>query len=141
MRINSSLSKLSTKQVKRITRIIIDWCFDHLGENKRIHKDLKVVLDFKTDEKVYCADYDIDDDERLITIYMNMTKTVKDLIQNCLHEYQHDLQPNSTYEKLYKRYGYKNHPHEKEARKIEERFWAICWEDIKSRVDKAIDKR
>jgi hypothetical protein len=117
----------------------MNWCFDHLGENRR-RQELTIELNYDKNEKDYYGDYDVEDGEAVIRIYMNVNKTIKDLISSVIHEYVHNLQPNSTYDKLYRRYGYKNHPHEKEARKIEEKFWAICWDDVKHKIDKIIDK-
>ncbi len=140
MRITTSLKKMTRKQIKKICKIIIRWCVDHLGENHRIKKELRVKLDYieKYEGK---AEYDIDEEHRIITIYVLNAKTIKDLICDCIHEMVHDVQPVTTrYDKLYKKYYYKNHPFEKAARKMEDRFYKVCWGDIRPKVEKLFDK-
>ena len=141
MRINTSLKKMSRKQIKQICRIVIRWCVDHLGENHRIKKDLKIETVYNTPIFDGFAEYDIDEDNCIIRIYMDFNPTIRHVILACLHEYRHYLQPTTTkYDKLYKKYFYKNHPFEKEARQTEEKFYQVCWEDIKPIVEKLFDK-
>ena len=141
MRINTPLEEMSRQQVKKICKIIIDWCFDHLGENKRIKKDLLIEMVYdETDASEGFAEYDIDEENRIIRIFMSANKTIKHLIFSFLHEYTHDLQPVTTkYDKLRRRYGYINHPQEKQARRNEDRFAKVCWNDIRPKVEKLFD--
>jgi hypothetical protein len=139
MRINSPLARLSVKQVKQIVSIIIYWCFNHLGENIRIKKPLNIELDFESNT-FDCAEYDVDEEERIIRIFMINNNNVRDLISAILHEYTHDGQPKAAYDRLYKKYGYSRHPHEKQAYKIEKRFTLVCWNDIKHEIAKKIKK-
>lgn len=141
MRFNSSIKDWSTKDIKFLVRAIINWCIDHLGENTRIsHKNLRIELDFNEEESDY-GEYDRDEEDRIIKIYMARNKTIKDMVGSGLHEYVHDLQPYHVYDKLTEKYGYYNNPQEKEARKIAERFTRICWEDIKYKVKEKCKKK
>lgn len=136
MRLNSHISKLSTKELKKLTRLIVKWCLDHLGENKYMkHRDLRIELDYNPDETDY-AEFDMDEDGRVIRVFVVVNVTIKDFISSVLHEYCHGLQVWYKYDKLYEEYGYKKHPFEKAARKIEERFTHVCWDDIRLKLDK-----
>jgi hypothetical protein len=135
---NTPLASLSVRELKKITKLVIVWCLDHLGENRRVkNKPLEIELDFNPDEK-YCGEYDREEDRRIIKIFINdinKNKKIKDLIATGLHEFRHDLQPFYLYDYLYHKYGYKNHPHEREARRTEKNFSHVCWEDIKHKVN------
>jgi hypothetical protein len=141
MRINTSLKGMSRKQIKQICKIIVKWCLAHLGENHRIKKKLKIETVYNTPVFEGYAEYDIDEEFRIIRVFMDYNPTIKQLISSLLHEFQHNLQPVTTqYDKLQKKYGYHNHPFEKQARKTEERFTKVCWDDIRPKVEKLFDK-
>lgn len=141
IRLNSLISNLSTYEAKRLTKLVFNWCLDHLGENfRKKNKDLEVELDYTLNPDCY-GEYLIEEDRRVIIIYMNHNKTVAHFVETCLHEFSHDLLPDSKYEILQKKYGYKNHPHEKKANKISERFTYVCWNDIMCKVNSQICKR
>ena len=142
MRITASLSRLSKKDVKKISRIILDWCFAHLGENKRIKKELVLELDYVEPKTSGFAEYEIEED-RIIRIFMQSVNTFYDLIASIIHEYTHDLQPvTSYYDKLFEKYKYySRHPFEKQATKMENRFVLVCWEDIRHKIEKILDKK
>jgi hypothetical protein len=131
---------MSRKQIKQICRIIVKWCLAHLGKNHRIKKKLKIETVYNTTIFDGFAEYDIDDDYRIIRIFMDYTPTIEYLLKNIIHEYCHDLQPVTTkYDKLQKKYGYKNHPLEKQARALEERFYRVCWNDVRGDIDRCIN--
>jgi hypothetical protein len=141
MRINASLKKVPRKQVKQICKIVVNWCTDHLGQNCHVKKDLKIEIIYNNPVFEGYAEYYIDEDYRIIRIFMDFNNTIKQLISSILHEFTHDLQPvQSKYDKLQKKYGYRNHPLEKQARRMEDRFTDICWDDIKHKVEKLFDK-
>ena len=140
IKLNSLLSSLSTAQSRKLAKLVFGWCLDHLGENfRKKHKDLEIQLDY-TPKIDYYGEYFIEEDIRLIKIFMNHNKTVKDFISSGLHEYVHDMLPDTKYDVLYKKYGYKNHPHEKKANKIANNFTLICWEDIRFKLNNQICK-
>ena len=142
LRIYTSLKHLTIPQVKRLSKVIVIWCIDHLGENKRIHKPLFLELNADTTDSDTLAEYEIEEDKRTIRIFLHSIKTIKDLISCIIHENIHDIQPTTTkYDKLYKKYGYANHPHEKHARKMEDKFTRICWDDIRPKVQKILDAK
>lgn len=136
IRLNSLLSNLTLRELKIITKLIVNWCFDHLGENKRLkYNELEIDLDFSTEETDY-AEYDYEDYCRTIRIFVNNNKNIKDLIQSLLHEYCHFLQPvASKYDKLLEEYKYySKHPFEIEANKISEKYGRVCWDSIKNNL-------
>lgn len=138
IRLNSLISSLSTYEAKRLARLIFNWCLDHLGENcRKKNKELEIELDYTPDPDCY-GEYLIEEDRRAIIIYMNHNKTIEHFVETCLHEFCHDLLPDSKYEILQRKYGYKNHPHEKKANKISENFTLVCWDDIKNKVSQQI---
>lgn len=142
MNINSRLDKMTRRDIKKICKIIVIWCVKHLGENNRIKKDLMVEMIYNNGFYEGLAEYDVSEDYRIIRIYIDYNPNIKCLISSIIHEFTHDLQPvTSKYDKLHKKYGYINHPQEKAARKNEDRFTKVCWEDIKLKVEKVFDKK
>lgn len=137
--LNSLLSRFNIGEIKKISRLIIFWCFDHWGDNNRIKKPLRIHLDYDK-ESDYYAEYIIEKKEHILRILLNKNKTIEDLISSILHEFTHRLQSDKEYDRLSKKYSYSKHPHEKMAIKISEHFSRVCWNDLESRIKKELTR-
>lgn len=138
--LNTRINGLDIKIVKKICRIVINWYFDHFGQKNWKGKPLRIELDFDINTVDY-AEYDIEEDERVIKLFMKQNKTIKDIISSLNHEIIHDKQSDTEYQELAKKYSYSKHPHEIEARKFSEKYTSVCWGDIKDRVNKLINRK
>jgi hypothetical protein len=118
----------------RIGRQAEKWCRTNMGTNNRKKYDVLVTYYKSYDEDVDMGEYRYWDNE--IIVYYNNTETVKDFIRTIIHEWQHQLQPMSKYERLHDEHGYENHPLELEAAEAEEKYYKQMWKDIKSKLNK-----
>lgn len=133
MDINSRLSQYSDNQKRVIAKLILHWCKINLGEPPG--KRIKLVLDFKDISYKYYADFEEDEDEGILTVYMRSNLTFKSLIRSILHEMSHALETWGEYDRIYRKVGYKNHPHEIRARRTERLNLQKCWADIKLKIE------
>ena len=108
----TKIEDLSKKKFKKLFKYSIRFCEQNLGFNKRKKLPLEVLWSKNTNEDCY-GWYDAADH----TIQINANcETVSDFTRTMVHEWTHSLQPVlSKYAKLYKQYGYDNHPMEIEA--------------------------
>ena len=74
-----------------------------------------------------------DYNKRTIMVFRNYSPTVKSVVRAVLHEYTHYLQNLRWYNNVLSKVGYNNHPQEKEARMVENRY-SNCWNDIKNKI-------
>ncbi len=120
----------------RIGRQAERWCRTNMGINNKKKYDVLVSYYKSYDEDVDMGEYRYWDNE--IIVYYNNTETVKDFIRTIIHEWQHQLQPMSKYERLHDEHGYENHPLELEAVEAEDKHYKQMWIDIKSKLNKNI---
>ena len=118
----------------RIGRQVEKWCRTHMGTNNRKKYDVLVTYYKSYDTDSDMGEYRYWDNE--IIVYYNNTPTVKDFIRTIIHEWQHQLQPMSKYEKLHDEVGYEEHPFEKQAEEAEEKHYRQAWVYIKERLNK-----
>ena len=132
---NTPISALSHKEATRVVELTFSWCVKNLGvKKKKGVPSLKVSKKKFNAKDPYYGDY-VDRDHR-ITIYPStfseLGNCVRKMIAIVIHEYAHTLQKGEkTYNKMYQKYGYWNHPMEIEAR-AHEKLWNLCYRDIKS---------
>lgn len=70
--------------------------------------------------------------EHAIYIYVCNCKTVGELVKTLIHEYTHSTQRVMTeYQKMYKKYGYQNHPLEIAANEAEKRHIRVVMRYIR----------
>lgn len=102
---------LSRYKVNKIKDIIMEYCINTLGYRKS-WGICGITLSYTE-----CDDWGLyDPDDHHIYVYMKNIKTVSDLTRTIIHEYTHSTQNISrSYTKLYKKFGYENHPMEIEA--------------------------
>jgi len=128
-------SKLRSRgDVLRIGRQVEKWCRTNMGINNR--KKYQPVITYyksmKGDEDM--GEYRYWDND--IIVYYNNCGTVANLIKTIVHEWQHQLQPMSKYEKIHDEVGYEEHPFEKEAEAVEQKYYKQVWIDIKPTINK-----
>lgn len=105
-----------------------------MGINSRKKWDVLVTFYKSLDEDTDMGEYRYWDNE--IIVYYNNCGTVENLIRTIVHEWQHQLQPMSKYERLLDEHGYEEHPFEIEAEAIEEQYYKQVWMDIKPTINK-----
>jgi len=122
-------SELSVRQIRTIVCETIRWCETNLG-TKRYGVNYSVRTLRKGYSPAYgCYDYN----KRTIMVFRNYAPTVKCVVRSVLHEYTHYLQNLRWYNNTLSKVGYNNHPQEKEARMVENRY-SNCWNDIKNKI-------
>lgn len=112
----TKIEDLSKKKFKKLFKYSVKFCEQNLGFNKRKRDPLEVVWNSRKDDHAY-GWYDAIDNSIEIT---GSCVTISDFTRTLIHEWTHSLQPVlSKYNKLYKKYGYDNHPMEIEAYQAE----------------------
>ena len=124
----------SRGDVLRIGRQVEKWCRTNMGVNNR-KKYQPVITYYKSyEEDTDMGEYRYWDNE--IIVYYNNCKTVSNLIRTIVHEWQHQLQPMTKYEKIHDEVGYDEHPFEKEAEAVEKKNYKQVWSHIKPTINK-----
>lgn len=124
----------SRRDVLRIGRQVEKWCRSNMGVNGRKKYDVLVTYYKSVDGDEDMGEYRYWDNE--IIIYYNNCNTVENLIRTIVHEWQHQLQAMSKYEKIHDELGYEDHPFEKEAEEAEDKYYKQIWIDIKPKINK-----
>jgi uncharacterized protein YjaZ len=129
--VNKKFIDITTK--KRITKLTIKWCRDFFGINEKKRSKLKLVFSERprTIKKAtvfgnYCFW------RNTITIYLPHCNTIEEIVSTVIHEYTHYLQSRLRYQNYQKEYYYSTNPYEKEARRNEEKYSRLCYNEIKS---------
>ena len=104
-----------------------------MGVNGRKKFDVAITYYKSLDEDDDMGEYRYWDNE--IIIYYNNCGNVEHLIRTILHEWKHQLQPMSKYERMLDEHGYEEHPFEKEAEAAEEKYKEV-WMSIKPFINK-----
>jgi hypothetical protein len=122
-------SELTTHQIRTIVCETIRWCETNLGtKSNRVNYCVRT-LAVKSVPAYGMYDYN----KRTIMVFRNYSPTVKSVVRAVLHEYTHYLQNLRWYNNVLSKVGYNNHPQEKEARMVENRY-SNCWNDIKNKI-------
>ena len=121
------------RDVLRIGRQVEKWCRSNMGINGRKKWDVAVTYYKSLDEDDDMGEYRYWDNE--IIIYYNNCGSVENLIRTILHEWKHQLQPMSKYERMLDEHGYEEHPFEKEAEAAELKYKDV-WMSIKPFINK-----
>ena len=128
-------SKLRSRgDVLRIGRQVEKWCRYNMGINSRKKYDVLVTYYKSLEEDDDMGEYRYWDNE--IIIYYNNCRNVSNLIRTIIHEWQHQLQPMTKYEKIHDEVGYEEHPFEKEAEAVEKKYYKQVWSHIKPIINK-----
>ena len=119
---NEKLNTLSRYKINKIKKLVVLFCIQTLGYKKRNG------IPFITLSKIIGDKMGVYDGlENTITIYLQHNKTVGEFTSTLIHEYTHSLQNIvKSYNKLYKKFGYENHPMEIEARENEKKYNRKC---------------
>jgi len=124
----------SRGDVLRIGRQVEKWCRTNMGVNGR-KKYQPVIAYYKSMEGDNdMGEYRYWDNE--IIVYYNNCRTVSNLIRTIVHEWQHQLQPMTKYEKIHNEVGYDDHPFEIEAEAVERKNYKQVWKHIKPTINK-----
>jgi len=124
------INKLSDKNVLKLSDLCTKYMSKILGVNNRKKTPLSITIDDDTNATSFGV-YDAFINN--ITIYTKHSNTIEEFISTFIHEYTHYTQPIRTkYYKLYKQFGYDNHPHEIHARDNEIKLFPILYNNIKN---------
>jgi len=118
----------------RIGRQVEKWCRANMGVNKRKKYDPLITYYKSYEDDTDMGEYRYWDNE--IIVYYNNCRTVGNLIRTIVHEWQHQLQPMTKYEKIHNEVGYERHPFEKEAEAVERKNYKQVWKHIKPTINK-----
>ena len=130
---NKKFIDINTK--KRLTNLTIKWCRDFFGVNERKRNKLKVTFSNrqrKIKNSVVFGNYCFW--RNVITIYLPHCNTTDEIVSTVIHEYTHYLQSRLRYQNYQKEYYYSTNPYEKEARRNEEKYSRLCYNEIKSLI-------
>ena len=121
------------KTKRRYALLTTKWCRENMGVNRRRKEPLKVSVrvNFRGEEDERYIKGVFYPDENRIIVYSKNCLTIEEIVSTVIHEYTHYLQSDIKYIELYKRYYYKNHPFEREARKNEDLYTSICMKEVK----------
>ena len=124
---------IDIKTKRRYAILTTKWCRENMGVNRRRKEPLKVSvrINFRGEEDERYIKGVFYPDENRIIVYSKNCLTIEEIVSTVIHEYTHYLQSDVKYIELYKRYYYKNHPFEREARKNEDLYTSICMKEIK----------
>jgi hypothetical protein len=124
---------IDIKTKRRYALLTTKWCRENMGVNRRRKEQLKVSvrINFRGEEDERYIKGVFYPDENRIIVYSKNCLTIEEIVSTVIHEYTHYLQSDVKYIELYKRYYYKNHPFEREARKNEDLYTSICMKEIK----------
>jgi hypothetical protein len=113
-----NIGDLSIYKIRKISSLIKDFCFLNLGKPK--NKKLPNIIISSTKIE-WMGMYDPVDNE--IKVFLNSSKTISDFVKVIIHEWVHYKQKIlKDYNRLYKKYGYDDHPMEIEAHAAE-KIW------------------
>lgn len=130
--LKTRLDSLERGPTITIANHALRWCRDNMGVNNR-----KKYLPSWNITKGYDPDLvgEYDHEMNEVLIYYGAIDDVKELLQTCIHEWTHQLQPITT--KYFKYPGsYSRNPYERQARYNEQKYYKQCWNSIKHKVNK-----
>jgi hypothetical protein len=129
--LSTPISRLGREPTVRIANMALRWCMRNLGVNNR-KKYAPIWYIHKGCGDNVCGEYDDGDNE--VHIYWDQCEDIRELIQTCIHEWTHQLQPITT--KYYKYPGsYSRNPYERQARYNEKKYTPILWDEIKYKIN------
>lgn len=115
---NSPMSEFTIKQLREYCNILNQYCLTYLGVKKS--KGLPTFSIRKRNDSTYLGQYC--PGEHKIFIYYNNIKTLEEFVGIYIHEYTHSTQNLRHYMNRLRRYGYRQHPDEIEARDKEQNY-------------------
>lgn len=116
---SQNISELSKYKISKTAKIMEDFCKQNIGKLKN-RKYVPVKLSYVTHSD--CMGM-YDPVKHEVVIYVNSCCTLSDLTSTIIHEWTHSCQKVLTqYVKLYKKFGYQNHPMEIEAYESEKKW-------------------
>lgn len=108
----SPLSGLTVRERRVLALYVINECVSTLGRKR--NKKVPTIQIRSHDRDAYGYYNEL---TNVIRVHWDLHKGVGEFVRTIVHEYTHYLQPIKTqYIKLYKKFGYDNHPFEIKAR-------------------------
>lgn len=125
--------------------LVLNWCISRFGKSKYcktyprlfVYKSAGTSLDKEHDGR--CGHYC----DGSISIFLGSNKDLKDLCGTVIHEYKHYLLNDKEFQREYrklKKQGLteevtnQKHTHEKKARRFENKWKFICYNDLKKQL-------
>ena len=129
MELKDKITGYSRYKLNKIKGLVMDYCVSVLGY-KKSNGISGITLSYRDNDSMGMYD----PIEHHIYIYMKELDNIEDLVSTIIHEYTHSVQNVlRSYTKMYKKYGYDNHPMEIEARENEVKYSNLCMEYVKTR--------
>lgn len=131
MNSRSYISTLKPRHLKKVIDLTLSWCVKMRGYKK--HKGIPTVrVSLAKVESVDTFGYYCPYLNEIVLYKETLNDyTLRKFIMVIIHEYTHSLQKvKQSYDKMYDKFGYWDHPMEIEARKSES-LWNLCYRDIK----------
>ena len=130
--LNTKITALGRAPAVRIAEMALRWCRRNIGVNYR-KKYLPAWYIIKSPGcESLCGEYDCWDNE--VYVYWDQCTDVRELINTCIHEWTHQMQPIRT--KYYKYPGtYSRNPYERQARYNEIKYTPVVWKQIKTKLN------
>lgn len=138
IRLDTPINEIGRREAVRIANMALRWCKGKLGINKRKKYEVKWYVRKGCGDEDTCGEYDATDNE--VIIHWDNCTDVKELIETCIHEWTHQNQPILT---KYDKYpgSYSRNPYERQARYAEKKWLPICWDELKTKINKDVKKR
>jgi hypothetical protein len=127
---NTKIERIGRAEAVRVANMALRWCRTNMGINKRKRwqPTWSICKNVEDENLGYYCPYDNE-----ILIHWNRCRTVGELIETCIHEWTHQLQPILT------RYDWRlphhKNPFEQEAFRNELLYGPTCWLDINQKVN------
>ena len=119
MKSSHKLKEISKWKLGKITLIVSEFCLEKLGYNRKLGVST-IKISYKDGDGCW-GEYNPLTHQ--VVIFINNLKTLTDLTSTIIHEWTHSNQDVlGKYVKLYKKFGYDNHPMEIEAY-ANEKIW------------------
>ena len=130
--LSTKIRSLGREPTVRIANMALRWCRRNIGINPRKHwLPAWYVIKSPLDDNV-CGEYDCYDNE--VFIYWDKCDDVRELINTCIHEWTHQMQPIRT--KYYKYPGsYSRNQYERQARYNEMKYTPVVWKLLKNKIN------
>jgi hypothetical protein len=129
---NKSINHIKIEELNipktKYTQMVIDWCGENISTpNHQPTYQIK----YHTNKK---WDGNYDPKTKNITIYLGNIKTLLQLTEIIIHEYNHHLQNKKGFSQKYDEYtttkGYWNNPYEVDCRKVSNQYKYRCLNDL-----------
>lgn len=121
-------------KIRKIERVF-DWCIRHYGKSKYFKTYPVLVISYSKASKFHgefaTDDSSLDDIDAELVMYLHNLRSVRQIVQTLIHEYQHYLQSPIWLSRYYNTTSYSKNPYEIEAEREAKLKYKQCIKDLK----------